>query len=686
MSKKSILLACVSFFALTAASYGDSANVKVKVIDKSFQPAGGFLAYTEFELSGEPMAESLGLDLDILDPNQLNQPSAFDYTAGIESYEYSEEAMYAVNYQSKMGPHIVNGPVNHARGGNMESLGKRVIELSNSVGFPADEIPLNIYPLSFPYISGTPEYAAAPDVTIVGTDEVELLDNNGNSRIVKVDIPAYFRDYKSLAWREDKMDKSFNPAAIGGQMLKDVMWAQDFLGGMHVISDDSEVEAESAIMDHDGIHALGVSSVDGFNGMMLTEITHDKLLMLRDKFGYNGKNLGIKLTPNYDPKNGAIWFPHKVAVSEKLVNDAKSMAGLKVTDTKSTLRDTWMLLWPLSEFYAYSDQRKANENQNPAFLAVFDGAPFANSPAENIDAAVNNDTLADDPFSLASVLANATFKNIDALHFNEKIGSFMDIYDGKQGDIVTTYDAAYLLQSLAIYQRSQDALPVGYASADASDSLNSKRGKRALFLIKSQADFILENMIDVNGLALASYKINAGKDRKNANGANDLGTQFAVVRGLTAAFNATHDAKYRNAARNLYLAIEKHMFDKKIGTFAGIPGKPTTHTPYTAAAISAGLRELMLTLRNDEGESNPLLELSHLTVRYTDWFEIVINGRNITEGMQLAEWLGDSGENISPNDKSGDTDNDNVGQITVAGGKYGTAMTIANEVIVELDN
>lgn len=63
------------------------------------------LAYTEFELSGEPLAEALGLDLDVLDANRADEPTPFDFAAGIESYEYSEEAMYALNYQSGMGPH-----------------------------------------------------------------------------------------------------------------------------------------------------------------------------------------------------------------------------------------------------------------------------------------------------------------------------------------------------------------------------------------------------------------------------------------------------------------------------------------------------------------------------------------------------------------------------------------------------
>lgn len=50
--------------------------------------------------------------------------------------------------------------------------------------------------------------------------------------------------------------------------------------------------------------------------------------------------------------------------------------------------------------------------------------------------------------------------------------------------------------------------------------------------------------------------------------------------------------------------------------------------------------------------------------------------------MQMAEWLGDSGENIIKGEKSNDTDQDNVPQITNGRGKYGIAQTMASRVRV----
>ena len=672
------LLACVSTLSLATAALAAPKDVKVEVLNKEFDVAGGMLAYTEFELSGEPLAEGLGLDLDTLVPSKINAPTAFDYTAGIESYEYSEEAMYAVNYQSKLGPHLVNGPVNAARGGTLDSLGKRFVELMDAVGFAADELPLNLYPLSFPYAKGVPEFGQKVDTTEVKTDEAEITDAKGKVKIVKVSVPAYYRDYGSLAWREDGMDKTFTPAAAGAEMLKDVMWAQDFLGGMHVKESDKEVKAENTTMDQDGKHALGVSAADGVNGVILAEITWDKLRTLRDRFGFDGKTLGAKIGPDYDPKKGAVWFPNRVAVTETTKNDVKAIGALTVTDSGSSLRNTWMLLWPLAETYAFTDQRTDNHGQNPSFLAVFDGAPFPSAPTANKNLDQGDDVNGDDPFSLASTLANAVFKNLDALHFNAKAGTLVDAWaDGKAGDTVTSYDAAYALVALQIFQRSQDALPVGYASGEDAEGLKTDRAKRALDLIAKQADFIVANLIGKDGLVADTYTIGKG-----ASAQHSLGTQFATIRGLAAAFKATGEARYREAARAIYVALETKMFDKNLNTFSENPGKPTEHTAWTAAAISAGLREMMETLKNAEGEKDKRLDLANLTSRYEHWFRTVINGRNLSEGMQRSEWLADSGEFMVKGDTSGDSDHDNVPQITKAGGKFGTAPVLAGTVKV----
>lgn len=654
---------------ITLALLGSAAHAAVKVEDASFHTAASMLAYTEFELSGEPLAEALGLDLDVLDPNRADEPTPFDFAAGIESYEYSEEAMYALNYQSGMGPHLVNGPQNLARGGTLADLGKRVLAMAEAVGFPADEVPQGMYPLSLPYASAKPQFAQAVNTSPVNGDQITIKTAKGNEKSVKTQVPAYFRDYATLRWSGS--DNLLVPAAVGGILLKEVMWSQDFLGGMHVAETDEEVEAASATMDQDGKHKLGVSAADGFNGMMLTEQSIDKLAILQGQLGYDGKQLGAKISPQYDPAKGVVYFPHQVKVTETSKNDAGAIGKLEVVDGSAQLRDAWMMLWPLSEFYAYSDQRSANSNQNPAFHAVFDGAPFAAAPATNKANDLGKAVAGNDAFSLALNLSNLTFKNLAALHFEPKAGTLVDSWQaGKQSQHVTTFDAAYALVALQIFQRAQDALPVGYAAGDNGElNLDTPQGKEALALIRKQADFILTQLMGKNGLVHDGLILGGQPDAGQS-----VDAQFAAVRGLSAAFLATQDARYRSAARELFINTDKAYFNAKAGTW--LAGKQGEYTPWTQAAISGGLRAAMLNLRNEGAEKAPELELAKLTGQYVSWFRGTVNG-----GMQMAEWIGDSGENII--DGAGhDTDEDGVPQVTAAGGKHGTAMVMAAKALI----
>lgn len=641
-------------------------NAQVKILDASHDPAGTFLAYTEFELSGEPLAEALGLDLDVLDPNAVNKPTAFDYTAGIESYEYSEEAMYALNYQSQMGPHLVNGP-QHGSGNGIKELNKRISELAVAVGFPVNEIPKNLYPISLPYQSGLPKLGALDRGSVEG-EEIEVIDAKGQTSIQKTRVNHYLGDYKNMVWDRASFSRMINPAAVGGILLKEVMWSQDFLGGMHDAATDEELEADSSIMDKSGKYRLGVSAADGFQGMLLTEISLDKMLILQDRLGYDGRQLGVKFTPDYNAKKNPVWFAHQVAVNEQKRNGVNALGRLKVVDGRSTLRDTWMLLWPASEFFAFTDQRKENNAQNPAFMAVFDGAPFASAPDVNRDANAQNDRSGRDAFSLSSNLSNLLFQNIDVLHFNDTAGTFVDEFAaGKQGSHVTSYDAAYTIVALSIFQRAQDALPVGYAAGESGDiNLDTADGKRALSLIKAQADFLLKQAVGPEGLVYDSVIIG-----HKASGNQSLATQFAVIRGLIAAGLATESKVYLDAAKKIYLAVEKHRYDEDLGTWSDRPGQPAEYTPWTAAATSGALRKVMLHLVNQEGQHEPALELRHLAKRYVDWFKITVNG-----ALQLAEPDGDTGENRLEDLKVTDSDSDGV--LSIIGSGYAPVM--ANRV------
>jgi hypothetical protein len=692
----------LSVICLNAASL-NAASLKhhsAEICNYRFDTAANMLAYTELELSGEPLAESLGLDLDVLDPNERNQPTEFDYIAGIESYEFSEEGMYELNYRSGLGPSYLNG-LRHKAREDEQGLQQYLMQLAKAVELPFDQVAKNLNLISLPYASGTPEFAQKVDTTSTGEEVIEWY-GQGDSLIEKnSQIPAYTRDYKTLSWTQSDTDAVINPAAIGGLLLKEVMWSQDFLGGMHTAQNDEEVEATSSKMDQSIQYALGVSALDGMNGLILTELSLEKLQYLQQKLGFNGKALGQKITPDYDAKKTPIWFPHQIKVKSKKRQGKSAIDQLDVQDASARLRDSWMLLWPLSEYFAFTDQREANLNQNPAFAAVFDGSPFAATVSVNKDSKVENDIAAKDAFSMASNLSNLVFKNLSQLHFNQALGTFVDRFDGASIDKstqgrkkskgasdqdITTYDVAYTLVALAIYQRAQDALPVGYASGSSAGlRLHTEQGKLAIQLIKQQANFILNSLRSTQGLIADGATItteNGLQVKRNYS----IDTQFAVIRGLTSAFLATQDENYRLQARKIYQAVERELFDAKLGTWTN-NGK-TVYTPYSVSAISSAMREAILHLKNAEHENVEALTLSNLIKRYSAWFRLVVTGTKGQPGLQLAEPIGDTGEHVlvEPVIKGateGDSDGDGIKQITHSGGQYGRASVLASELIIK---
>ncbi|GLH64556.1 hypothetical protein [Parageobacillus sp. G301] len=650
------------------------ADLQVPVTDYTFDTAGNMFAYSEFELSGEPLAEALGLDLDVLDPRKMDKPTKFDYTAGIESYEYSEEAMYEVTEKSGLGLHLIHGPVTEQLAKNVhksndEALADRFYELADSVGYPREEIFRNMFPTLIEYASGDPHYAQKVDTSVYA-------ENDDGTY-----VPVYQVDFQSLRWDRDKMEKVLTPSAYGGVFLKQALWAGDFLGGFHTVDKDEEVEAKTPNDDKDKNIALGVSSADGMQGMILTEQIWNKLNYIRDHLFYNANNQSLTKAEGsrYNPANGFVYLPHKIQVVEDGNKLAPNVKQLKVEDPRSLLQDQWLMLWPASEFYGMTDQRPENKNQNPAFLAVFDGAPYPSAPKENLDADAANDISSTDPYSVNRDVLLQVFKNIDAMHFNPKIGAFVEEHDGKQqGKRVDTFQAGYTMEALRIFERAIDGLPVGYASGEDAKGLGTPEGKRALELIKSQADFIVKHLMRKDGLVANGYVVGEGAEKSEPT----LLAQLGAIRGLTAAFLATKDEQYRDAARKIYAAMDEHFWDKQLRVYRTGKGK-IEYTPFVAGALSGVFRVALNNLNNTEtDETVKALERETIISRYVDFYDRIIDGPSVEEGMQASEFW-DTGDVYKKGDKSGNSDHDYVPQVQEGHGKYGIAPILLNVEVKE---
>ncbi|KPL58678.1 hypothetical protein [Rossellomorea vietnamensis] len=638
---------------------------KVNVSDYTFDTAGNMFAYAEFELSGEPLAESLGLDLDILDINKIDEPTQFDYTAGVESYEYSEEAMYEVVEKSGMGLHLINGPVvDTLQNGKTadEKLGNRFYELADAVGYPQDEIFRNMYPTFIEYSAGDPHYKGKVDTS-------EYAANDDGSY-----VPMYQVNFESLRWDRDKMEKTLVPSAYGATFLKQALWAGDFMGGFHTIDGDEELSGETSKDDEDKNVALGVSSADGFQGAVLTEEIWNKVNYIGSELfvdASTGDLAAAGLGSQYDPSEGYVYLPHSIEVTEDGM-EAPSAKSLSIKDSNSVLEDQWMMLWPSSEFYGMTDQRESNPNKTPSFQALFDDAPYPSAPKENTDDSPDNDVNGTDPFTANQNVMLHIFKNIDAMHFNDDKGMFVTENDGKeQGTYMDTFQAGYTMESIRIFQRAIDGLPVGYASGESAEGLKTPEGKRALEMIRKQADFMIDDLVMDSGLVAKGFDADKGADKEVT-----LDAQLGAIRGLTAAYLATDDEKYREAARSIYEAMDSQLWDDDLKAYETSKGK-MDYTPYTAGALSATYRVALQNLSNRESDSETpeSLEIDAITARYSDFYDTVIDGPSLEEGMQASEFW-DTGDYYDSKDSSGNTDGDNVPQIQAGHGKNGIAPVL----------
>lgn len=655
---------CVGASLLLAGCNDTKTTVKVSSYD--FDTAGNMFAYAEFELSGEPLAESLGLDLDVLDTGKLDQPTKFDYIAGIESYEYSEEAMYELVEKSGMGLHLVNGPAIRALAAKdgvtaNEALASRFIHLANSVGQPVEDLQQNMYPTLIEYASGDPHY---PDPV----DTAKFSDGDDGAYTPKIQV-----DYASLRWDRAKMNKQLTPAAYGGAMLKQTLWAGDFLGNLHTLKGDEETDAselEGTDEAKQGL-ALGVSSADGVRGMFLTEEIWNKLLFLRDKMFYDAGSDSLTTLK----KGTSAYLPHAVAVTETSDAAYADAAQLKVTDKRSLLSDQWLMLWPTSEFYAMTDQRAANPNANPAFRLVFDGDPFPKAPEVNTDENDANDVASDDPYTVSRDVVLSLFAHLRQGHWNVEHGAFVTEYsDGKQNTKVDTFQAGYTVEALRLFQRAIDGLPVGYASGEAAKGLQTELGKQALDMVKRQADFIVGKLTQADGLVASGYDFATGK----LVGEPTLDAQVGAIRGLTSAFLATEDEKYRDAARSIFEAMNAKLWNDKAGVYRSAEGADkSAYSPFTAGGLSAAFRLGLLHLKNvpDDASKPKALDEETLKERYVSFYRTVINGPSLEEGMQASEFW-DTGDVYKENDDSGNTDGDTVPQLQKGHGQYGIAPVL----------
>jgi hypothetical protein len=567
------------------------------------------LANELFE-SGEPFAEELGYDLDLLDPFVLNSPDSTSYTLGIENYEYSRYLLGTVISRSGIGLHMMWAPMimqmaameaddfdGMYTGGTANGYNEDDELMKNIMHFGMlanQSAPANPWPQFADFEGGDPHLPQAVE------------DN-------------FQMDFSSLRWDRSLMDKNLTLGAMGQSMTKQYFWAQDMLSAFHNANDegitpDGVITPDSVgspNFDPNNNVFYGGNSVDGFIGQVLTAEAINKTMFLINTLAYDGTNLGSVNPATYDPANGIKYFPHKTAVTETAVAEMMppKASSFEVTDASSHLFDQLSFLWATLQFKNMMDPNNSSDEAHLAYHSVFDGNPF---PAPMSQTGIPG------PFDLMMGTSKVIFMNLMAMHFDATNGTFVNTSElnagiPQAGNEISTMNAGYITMVLTKMVNEFAGTPLE---------------QMALNAVNTQASFIISSLQDSNGGFYNGYVLNDGP----ASSAKTALSQAAAARGLYAAYSLTNNSDYLNAANAAYdylistfYVASQHAFKTELNNDLA------TYKPVTFAVISGGLREASLI----GGKT----EAADIYVRF---FKRVANSMQLSEFGPTGEAGGDS--------------------------------------------
>jgi hypothetical protein len=395
------------------------------------------LAAGEMQISGEPLAQTMGRDLggysrDLLPPNLYNDPilgipwiDLAGFSTAVESYEYSKQPMNFLAFESGAGTALVHAAL---VGGatNLAPLIQHFASGSNALGkwvFPAGTWPTNntfgdlnptgagsgaANPLGWPGIWPTVHLFDSFDPAIKPTSAVDLLcsissdDTPMNTTGARELCGDYECDATTshLVDRTSQVDFHITPGADGFATWKYGLWTLNYLQIMHDINETAVSTVNAADLSNVGSAGnvivgadangnptaagtfLGSSDIEGFQAQMFlleSDARADDwldLLTTTDGVTLSGfASLSDALSYGY--ASPLRWFAGSVAVAE--TPDAASgfpIPSYSLASADSHALDLLGLAMGYSELYALTDQSNADVGGSQPALAYFDGDPF----------------------------------------------------------------------------------------------------------------------------------------------------------------------------------------------------------------------------------------------------------------------------------------------------------------------
>jgi len=605
------------YILLTLVIFIFNQNSQAQIViqnDDTFDTLSQMLLANELFESGEPFAESLGYDLDLLDPMVLNAPDSLSYTTGIESYEYSRYLLNTLTGRSGLGLHMMWSPVVMENAAMQDPSFDGTFTGGMINGFNEDDMIMMMIGNFGTFANQTPPANAFPQFADFMTGDTNL------PQTVAADFQM---DFSTTRWDRSLMDKTLNLGAMGQSMWKQYYWAQDMLGAFHDNNDEGVDATGSNSPDfpnspdfdpNNGLY-YGGNNLDGYIGQVLTAVSINKTKFLIDQLAFDGTNLGSVDPATYNPTNGIQYFPTKISVTETAVATGlpPQATNLVVVDPTSYIFDQLSYLLATVSFKNMMNPTDNSDAAHLAYHEVFDGNPF---PADMATTGIPG------PFDLMTGTSKVIFLNLLAMHFNSTEGTFIDeasLDTGGlpvMGNTISAENAAYSIVSLANFS---------------NEFVNTGLQPMADAALIAQADFILTNFKDATGGFYNSFTVGSGA----SSSAKTAVANAAILRGLYAAYEATGDMIYLTEANNGYNYLINNFYKPSGKVFSTTINDDTAvFTPWNLAILSGALREASLVGNQADA-----------AILYTRFFKTVINEMILSE----AEASGETG-----NDSDGD--------------------------------
>lgn len=536
-------------------------GIEGKATDRRFVTRNAMYLANEIYLSGtEFFLRASETDLPIANDPELS------YIANVEAYWYSRYNLMSLTSRSRAGIGVIHGPYVDLLAQESSRL-NRFGPYRGELEFSNKDIMLSKVVAAYLKRTGMPQKfenavplmlefkSAAPFLV---EDAAVEKDTTGRAR--------YQNDYDGLRWRQDDMDIAIDMGGVAQSLLKKVLWAKFFLRRNH--GDD----------DFPGEVFLGNNAEDGLRGAMLTLEAVSTMLMTKAAlfvkknespsllaFGTDHYLLtGINPT-TYHPEQGLRHIPHEIEPTLVYMGDMPVRHyDLKVKDASSSLWDTASWLWATTEFFDYANPRKKDNWDNVfGFQSPYDGS------------------VMEQKYSLlAQGLANAMLANIRAMHTRDGLlVSDWSPNDGA-GRRISVSDLAMAMVALENYARVMDLDPDNTATA--------------LALLRKGADFLVK-VATGDGSYRESYAAATGTPA----GERTMTVQAFAIRALMAAYRATAEERYLQAARRTSRTWNVDFWDEGAGLFKNTPdAAKVVYTPVDVGAALAALREMILADRD----------------------------------------------------------------------------------------